>query len=250
MTMIRETASETVDLATTEGLSGNPTPELPHRTGGRGSRRAASGVDESGLLNGTAGMGPRRRANGHNCGQIDTSRLGGSLALPEKDASDFRRDTDLATTDAAMTDAVTADSAVIGSGRSARGRWPVYGLAVLLGAALLPGCDHGRSTHGGTELPSEIERLAVDARDRDPAVQTLARGRAVYEHSCLICHGSEGHGDGFNSSNVSVSPRDFSEPAFRQTTDPDHLFKAIQGGGTAVGKSVLMPASDWRSLLS
>ncbi len=141
-----------------------------------------------------------------------------------------------------MTMTPETDSKTKGSSRPARGTWPVYGLAALLGAALIPGCDHGRATHGGTELPSEIELLAVDAHDRDPAVQALARGRAVYEHYCLICHGEEGHGNGFNSSNVSVPPRNFADTGFRQTADPAHLFKAVHGGGTAVGKSVLMPS--------
>ena len=49
-------------------------------------------------------------------------------------------------------------------------------------------------------------------------------------------------GNGFNSTNLAVPPRDFSNPQFwRQATD-ERLLLTVSKGGTAVGKSVLMPA--------
>ncbi len=58
--------------------------------GGRGSRRATIGEDGSGHPKGIAGFGRRRGASCNNCGRIVTSRLGGSLALPENRAISFR----------------------------------------------------------------------------------------------------------------------------------------------------------------
>ncbi len=74
-----------------QSLSENSTTALRQRMGGRGSRRAASGAGASDPPNGIAGIGPRRRANCHKSGRIVTSRLGGSLALPEKHAISCRR---------------------------------------------------------------------------------------------------------------------------------------------------------------
>ncbi len=77
-----------------ESLSGNSAVESRHRRGERGSRRAASGADGSGLPNGTAEIGPRRRASGHNGRRFVTTRLGGSLALPEKHGTGFPIDSE------------------------------------------------------------------------------------------------------------------------------------------------------------
>ncbi len=70
-----------------QSLSGNSPLELPHRRGGPSSRGAARGAGGSGLLNGIAGIGSRRRASRHDGGRSVTSRLGGSLALPENTPS-------------------------------------------------------------------------------------------------------------------------------------------------------------------
>ena len=68
------------------------------------------------------------------------------------------------------------------------------------------------------------------------------RGGKVFKHYCATCHGNEGQGNGFNSTNLAVPPRDFSNAQFwRQATD-ERLLLAVSKGGTAVSKSVLMPA--------
>jgi cytochrome c oxidase cbb3-type subunit 3 len=76
----------------------------------------------------------------------------------------------------------------------------------------------------------------------DPVAESQARGRKVYKHYCSICHGNEGQGDGFNSSNLAVLPRDFTDPQFWRHATDEHLILAVSKGGPAVGKSVLMPA--------
>lgn len=96
--------------------------------------------------------------------------------------------------------------------------------------------------------PSEIETLATDRRKRDPVVVAQRQGRSVYEHYCAICHGTEGRGDGFNSSNLKVPPRNFADPEFWGQTTVERVAQAIRGGGETVEKSVLMPA--WGRTLS
>ncbi len=90
--------------------------------------------------------------------------------------------------------------------------------------------------------PSPIEALAMRNVLTDPAAESQLRGQKVFKHYCAICHGDEGKGDGFNSTNLAVPPRNFSSPqSWPQLTD-EHLLLVVSKGGTAVGKSVLMPA--------
>jgi cytochrome c oxidase cbb3-type subunit 3 len=93
-----------------------------------------------------------------------------------------------------------------------------------------------------SQPPSPIEVLAARNVSRDPVVESQSRGAKVYEHYCAICHGQKGQGDGFNSTNLAVRPRDFSAPRFWRRATDEQLLLAVSKGGPAVGKSVLMPA--------
>jgi mono/diheme cytochrome c family protein len=66
-------------------------------------------------------------------------------------------------------------------------------------------------------------------------------GRALYEHYCSTCHGSEGHGDGFNSFNLDPKPRDLGDPAFQAKRTDEELATVIRSGGAAAGLSSGMP---------
>ncbi len=76
----------------------------------------------------------------------------------------------------------------------------------------------------------------------NPPAAAQSRGRSVFLHYCVICHGETGHGDGFNSTNLAVPPRDFSSPDFWQKATDARLLLVVSQGGPAVDKSVLMPA--------
>jgi mono/diheme cytochrome c family protein len=105
---------------------------------------------------------------------------------------------------------------------------------------LTTGC--ARSGNDTVTESSHIEALARRNSAADPAAESQLRGQNVYSHYCAICHGNEGKGDGFNSTNLAVPPRNFSSPEFwRQLTD-ENLLLVVSRGGPAVGKSVLMPA--------
>ena len=76
----------------------------------------------------------------------------------------------------------------------------------------------------------------------DRVAEAQMRGGKVFRHYCAVCHGSEGRGDGFNSTNLALPPQDFSSSEFWQQMTDEHLFLAVSKGGPANGKSVLMPA--------
>ena len=114
-------------------------------------------------------------------------------------------------------------------------------LPIALAACfLMIGCD--RAADDKSAEPSPIEVLATRDVPPDPVAESQSRGQKVYKHYCAICHGDGGQGDGFNSTNLAVTPRDFSNPAFWRQTTEERLLIAVSKGGPAVGKSVLMPA--------
>jgi mono/diheme cytochrome c family protein len=114
--------------------------------------------------------------------------------------------------------------------------------AVFVAAFLTMSWIRSRQGHGGEVFPSEIEALAVRREPADPLADARARGQVIYRHYCQICHGEGGKGDGFNSSNLEPSPRDFTDHKFWRQTSDERLHYAVAQGGPSVGKSVLMPA--------
>jgi cytochrome c oxidase cbb3-type subunit 3 len=69
-----------------------------------------------------------------------------------------------------------------------------------------------------------------------------------YNTYCVQCHGVNRDGNGINSKEMSVKPRDHTDTKAMGDTPDETLFKAIKGGGLAVSKSVLMP--KWEGILS
>ena len=102
------------------------------------------------------------------------------------------------------------------------------------------GC--GRPRNETFKESSPVETLAMRNVLVDPAAESQIRGQKIYKHYCAICHGDQGKGDGFNSTNLAVPPRNFSSPQFWQQLTDEHLLLVVSKGGPAVGKSVLMPA--------
>ena len=120
---------------------------------------------------------------------------------------------------------------------SARAACLLLAIAVCF---LTAGCD--RPVVDKSAQPSAIEALATRNVPRNFMIESQSRGREVFGHYCAICHGAEGKGDGFNSNNLAIPPRNFSDPEFWRLATDERLLLTISQGGPAVEKSVLMPA--------
>ncbi len=90
--------------------------------------------------------------------------------------------------------------------------------------------------------------LDVAASMSDLYDSPRTHARELYSRYCSVCHGVNGHGDGFNAFNLTPRPRNFTDSAFIARADTTLIIDAITGGGGAVGLSPLMP--KWGQTLS
>lgn len=86
--------------------------------------------------------------------------------------------------------------------------------------------------------------FAGAAQAEEPAPHAVK----LYTTYCVQCHGMNRDGNGVNSSEMAVKPRDHTDSKAMGDTPDELLFKAIKEGGLSVSKSVLMPR--WGSVLS
>jgi mono/diheme cytochrome c family protein len=68
------------------------------------------------------------------------------------------------------------------------------------------------------------------------------RGMRVFRHYCVVCHGEEGKGDGFNAYNLDPKPRDLADAKYQDAISDEALTEVVTQGGRGMNKSVLMPA--------
>jgi cytochrome c oxidase cbb3-type subunit III len=87
-----------------------------------------------------------------------------------------------------------------------------------------------------------LTATAVQAEEPSP------RAVKLYTTYCVQCHGTNRDGNGVNSRDMAVKPRDHTDSKAMGDTPDELLFKAIKEGGLSVNKSVLMPR--WGSVLS
>jgi mono/diheme cytochrome c family protein len=75
-----------------------------------------------------------------------------------------------------------------------------------------------------------------------------ARGAALYQTYCASCHGPRGDGDGPVGASLNPQPAKHSDGSYMNALSNEHLFRVIEEGGAAVGKSPLM--APWGGTLS
>ena len=84
--------------------------------------------------------------------------------------------------------------------------------------------------------------------DIEPKGAFLLTSKTTFEHFCAPCHGEVGAGDGrYYPSDLSPSPRDFTDAEFMKSKTDDQLFTAISEGSAAVNKSNRCP--QWGRIL-
>ena len=107
-----------------------------------------------------------------------------------------------------------------------------------------------------TAVPSDSTKsfteLVTSARNSGNLTRLEHKGKLVYDSYCLVCHGQDGDGKGFNAYNLKnsfgVQPADFTDSTFMANLTTEDIMNVIAQGGKRVNKSQYMP--PWGSTLS
>jgi mono/diheme cytochrome c family protein len=111
------------------------------------------------------------------------------------------------------------------------------GLEVIRRAALLLAVTMG---FAGAAQPAED----TEALPRDSADASAVRGSIVFRTYCVLCHGSDGRGDGRAAKLYTPRPANLTVSPFGDA----YKEMIIRGGGASVGRSSFMP--PWGGELS
>lgn len=137
-----------------------------------------------------------------------------------------------------------------------RARW---GSVLVLILAMAGGASCGKretpsvqgadSTGAGGAGSTSVAASAPGAGQAAAAPDTLMlftyaqrRGMRLFRHYCVVCHGEDGAGDGFNAYNLDPAPRDLTDRKYQKAISDETLEEVVTQGGRGMNKSVLMPA--------
>ncbi|MBX3184308.1 MAG: c-type cytochrome [Polyangiaceae bacterium] len=104
---------------------------------------------------------------------------------------------------------------------------------------LTVGCGKKESAPAPSAEPSAKAASTTGASASGEA----SAARKYFKQKCVVCHGEEGMGDGPGAAALNPKPRAFSDKEWQKSVDDAYLKKIIVGGGSAVGKSNIMPGN-------
>jgi mono/diheme cytochrome c family protein len=110
--------------------------------------------------------------------------------------------------------------------------------ALLLAAVALVGC---KKESAPSSTAAEVVSSTTAATAPPAAEAGAGEARQLFDTTCAICHGANGHGDGPAAANLNPRPRNYSDKAWQASVTDEELRQIILLGGAAVGKSATMP---------
>lgn len=103
----------------------------------------------------------------------------------------------------------------------------------------------------------DIEQNSADAQHLIPLNYQQAQGKRIFNNNCVWCHADATPAGPSNRSNLSPTPPLFTDGATFNSLSDDFMRNTITLGGSAMGKSAIMPPwgqtltqDDIRALIS
>ncbi len=102
--------------------------------------------------------------------------------------------------------------------------------------------EEPQSTQGEEQPAAESGQASSPTAQSTPLMKfEEANGLEIYQHYCMVCHGTSGEGDGFNAFNLDPKPRSLVDQRVRERLTDEELTRSITLGGAGRNQSSLMP---------
>lgn len=94
--------------------------------------------------------------------------------------------------------------------------------------------------------PPSLEVFGRLSADQESYRRAMERGdprigARIYAHNCVMCHGTDGTGTGFNAVHLETKPANHTDDRRMSKTDDRLLHGVVTRGGMKTGRSFLMP---------
>lgn len=130
---------------------------------------------------------------------------------------------------------------------SVRIRWSFILCGVLLFSTIFLMEFNEQLSFSAEEEEQEPSAFALPEKHETGLTRKEQRGKVFYEYYCVLCHGSAGKGDGFNSFTLSTAPAKHADASYMDPLSDSYIRLVIKKGGASQGRSPLMP--PWGNVL-
>ena len=96
-------------------------------------------------------------------------------------------------------------------------------------------------------VPDDYKEM-VNPVDADK--NSISDGKTLYKQHCKLCHGKEGHGDGYQVKNLQVSPSDLTFDDLDTQKDGELFYKIKTGQGEMHSYKVVLSEKDTWNLVN
>ena len=112
---------------------------------------------------------------------------------------------------------------------------------ILLLSTLSACSDKSGKSEAAQDTVQVVQESVLDGRLQSLSYEQR-QGKHLYVKYCVVCHGTEGKGDGFNAFNLDPKPRNFTDSHYMNALSDERLLETISEGGRGVNKSIQMPS--------